>query len=74
MGIELLLLYIACIAAVANFFFSLFRTYYNWRTLKESRQYWGSWKKRRKDIAKDVLSSLSTRKLKAEIKKRKKKS
>jgi len=44
----------------------------DWKMLRESRKYWGSWKKRRKDVAKDVLSSLSTQRLKRELKKRQK--
>ena len=43
-----------------NLFFALVRTYINWRTLKESREYWRSWKKRRKDVARDVLRELTT--------------
>jgi len=47
------------IVSCANFFFSLIRTYYNWRTLSESRQYWNSWKERQTDIARKVIENLS---------------
>ena len=54
---------IACTLIVAslNLIFALIRTYINWRTLKESREYWRSWKKRRKDVAGDVLRELRRR-------------
>lgn len=57
MSIETLWI-ILFIVSCGNFFFSLFRTYYNWRTLKESREYWGSWKIRQVDIAKKVIEGL----------------
>ena len=59
------------IVASLNFAFALVRTYINWRTLKESREYWRSWKKRRKDVARDVLRELSTADLERELKRRK---
>ena len=57
--------------AILNFLFALVRTYVNWRTLKESREYWRSWKKRRKDVARDVLKELSTADLERELRRRK---
>jgi len=48
-------LLITCISLI----FSLFRTYYNWRTLKESRTYWQSWEKRQADVARKIISGMS---------------
>jgi len=63
---------IACTLIVAslNLIFALIRTYINWRTLKESREYWRSWKKRRKDVAGDVLRELTTPVLERELRRR----
>jgi len=52
------LLICTLIVATLNFIFALVRTYLNWRTLKESREYWRSWKKRRQDVAREVLVQL----------------
>jgi len=54
-----------------NFAFALLRTYLNWRTLKESREYWKSWRRRRKDVARDVLKELTTEQLERELARRK---
>lgn len=51
------------IVSCANFLFSLFRTYFNWRTLRESRDYWNSWEKRQTDIARKVIENLSDEEL-----------
>jgi len=65
------LLICTLVVSSLNFTFALVRTYINWRTLKESREYWRSWKKRRKDVARDVLKELSTADLERELRRRK---
>jgi len=52
------LLICTLVVATLNFIFALVRTYLNWRTLKESREYWRSWKERRQDVAREVLVQL----------------
>lgn len=42
-----------------NFAFSLIRTFVGWKTLAESRQYWGSWKERQADVARKIIEGMS---------------
>lgn len=68
-----IIIYATFFITIIDLGFALVRTYINYKTLSESRVYWHSWKKRKKDVAKDILGSLTIRQLKRELRKREKK-
>lgn len=71
MGVELTLLVCTFILTVTMVALTIIRAIIDWKLFRGSQKYWDSWKKRRKDVARDVLNSVSTRQLKRELKKRK---
>jgi maltooligosyltrehalose synthase len=72
-----LILVLSLIDVVVLGAFAIYRTYANHKSLKvqeimlkESRQYWNSWKERSKDVARKVLEEISTEDLEAELRRR----